>query len=126
MAFKWMFMLIFAGFALTALTSCDNADTGDEGKVISGTFDRTGDIENYQIRVHVFESRKKMQQACAIVKDMEVELNLDECAIWSPNKIGYGCDVYLVNIRSMTDNGRFSAWGHGLAHCMYGTFHPER
>lgn len=119
----WFNIILF--FAVFLVISCDKTDD-EVSQTLNKTMDRTGAIDGYNIRVHVFQSRRAMQEACAVVKDMPVELNLDECAIWSSNKIGYGCDVYLVDIRHMTDNGRFSAWGHGLAHCMYGSFHEER
>lgn len=111
---------------LFALTSCDKADEeGGEPPTLDKRFDRTT-LDNYNIRLHVFSSRKAMQEACAARAGTEVNLSLDECAEWAPHDSTWGCDLYLVDIRSLTDNGRFSAWGHGLAHCMYGAYHDER
>lgn len=35
------------------------------------------------------------------------------------------CELHVVRPEGPEDNYEFSTWGHELAHCVYGTFHPH-
>jgi hypothetical protein len=118
-----MKVLLLSLICLMTLTACNKSE--DSTQTLDKQFDRSGEV-NYDIRMHIFSSRRDMQRACALRAGTEVNLSLDECTEWAEDSIAWGCDIYVVDIRHMTDNGNFSAWGHGLAHCMYGHYHPER
>jgi len=99
---------------------CDKA--GETGDSIKGTFDRSGKAQ--KITVMVYETRGDMQRALQDQIGGPRDTSRDGWSIWS-NIEENGCTIHVVKIRNLTDNGRRSTWGHELAHCMYGTYHPE-
>ena len=93
-------------------------------ETIKGTQEFSG-VE-FPITVHVFETKSEMHKHLR-------ENNIDRRKVqgkasWlvaADMSVLYSCDIYVVKPKGVNDNNKLETWGHELAHCVYGTYHPE-
>lgn len=113
-------LIVIAAFMMLVV-GCVKKESED---TIKGTQDFSG-VE-FPITVHVFETRNEMREY--LRDNQDEERRIEGKAYWfiSPDaSVLYGCDIYVVKPKGVNDNNNLETWGHELAHCVYGTYHPE-
>jgi hypothetical protein len=108
--------------AIVLLTiSCTDAD---KSTGIEGTHDVSSDA--FTIVVHVFDTKNEMWKR---LKEEGLDRRkVEGKAAWTISRDMsqlYGCDIYVTKPKTVNDSNTMETWGHELAHCVYGTYHPE-
>jgi len=106
------FIIIFIAHLLTAC--------GEEKKPLPQDFDRSG--EQMTVTVHTYPDYKSMRRARQDHDGMN-DPALMGWATWTAAGEGV-CDIHVVRLNSENDNKQMATWGHELAHCVHGNFHP--
>lgn len=105
---------------LLFLSSC-----GEKGGKIEGSHNYEN--KQFPITVHVYENKSDLQKALR-EKGLDNRRNVSGKSSWSITsdmKVLYDCDIYVVKPNGVEDKDNLHTWGHELAHCVYGTYHPE-
>lgn len=88
-------------------------------------FDRSNQVMSVKVVVHdntndLSEARRQRLGVDALPSR---EGTLQGWAGWS-KEAPYQCEIHVLRASSQQDY-QFSTWGHELAHCLYGNYHPE-
>ena len=115
-------LLIIAFLLMLGLSSCSEDIMG---KPLKRTHNLNG--KEFPIKVISFESEPEMHKY--FQKHKLQKKKVLGMAVWDVDTndpdIVYGCTIYVVDPKGLTDSNRFETWGHELVHCVYGSFHKE-
>ena len=113
-------LVVIAAFMMLVV-GCVKKESED---TIKGSQDFSG-VE-FPITVHVFETKSEMHKH---LRENKIERRkVQGKASWlvaADMSVLYECDIYVVKPKGVNDNNKLETWGHELAHCVYGTYHPE-
>ncbi len=106
--------------SLTLLAIIVGCSPAPETEGIKGTLNNEG--KPVTVRVYVYDTDSALNKA---YEKSGLKQTPHSAAGWSGWSVdGTYCEIHVRKATS-PNSSHFSTWGHELAHCTYGSYHPE-